>query len=222
MDCKLTPPGAVTPAPAGAAGTTGNQQVTTREAYVAYTGGNGDPASNLTVTGGLFALPFGYILPVSSATYLTPERPLAFGEGSSGLFNIQDYDKGLQVSYNVGQQLSFLPAGLKLTAALVNGTGRTSDATDKFRDQVYRVAYQTPNKVVSIGGSYYLGQVGVPAVTGNLIGPGTTGDGLSVYRPEERTLRRGCSNYAAERPIPERGICRRFVRTAFLLCFADS
>ncbi len=148
-----------------------NQQVTVREGYVAYTGGNGNPAKNVTFTAGLFATPFGYILPASMSTTLAPERPLAFNESGAGLFNSQDYDKGLQVGYNTGQQILFLPAGLKLTAALVNGTGRTSDATDKYRDQVYRIAYQTPNKIVSVGGSYYLGQVNTPAVTGNFIGP---------------------------------------------------
>ncbi len=141
-----------------------NQQVTTREAYVAYTLGNGDAAKNLTATAGLFANPFGYILPVSSATYISPERPLAFSESGAGIWTNQDYDKGVQFSYNTGQQLLFLPAGLKLTAALVNGTGRTSEDTDAFKDQIYRIAYQTPNKVVSIGGSYYYGQVNTPNV----------------------------------------------------------
>jgi len=153
------------------AGTNANQQVTTREGYVAYTGGDGNPAKNLTVTAGLFALPFGYIVPVSSATYITPERPLAFSEAGYGLFATQDYDKGIQFSYNTAQQLAFLPAGLKLTAAIVNGTGRTSDATDKYRDQVYRVAYQSTDKVFSVGTSYYLGQVNVPAVPTNLTSP---------------------------------------------------
>ncbi|MGI4790301.1 MAG: porin [Janthinobacterium lividum] len=145
-------------------GTNANQQVTTREAYVAYTLGNGNAAKNLTATAGLFATPFGYALPQSMANSISPERPLAFSEGSAGIFNSQDYDKGLQLSYNTGQQLLFLPAGLKLTAAVVNGTGRTSDDTDAFKDQIYRVGYQSPNKVVSLGGSYYYGQVDTPNV----------------------------------------------------------
>ena len=147
----------------GAVSTT-NQQVTTREAYAAYTFGNGDIKKNLTATAGLFPTPFGYILPTSSATYISPERPLAFSEGGAGIFNSQDYDKGIQLSYNTSQQLIFLPAGLKLTAALVNGTGRTSEDTDKFKDQVYHIGYQSANKVVSLGGSYYYGQVNVPGV----------------------------------------------------------
>ncbi len=157
-------------------GANANQQVTTREAYVAYTVGNGDPAKNLTATAGLFALPFGYILPVSSATYISPERPLAFSEAGYGIFATQDYDKGIQLSYNTAQQLLFLPAGLKLTAALVNGSGRTSNDTDGFKDQVYHIGYQTPNKVVSVGGSYYYGQINTSAVPSNLApnAPGMT------------------------------------------------
>ena len=151
---------------ASGAVTTANQQVTTREAYAAYTFGNGDIKKNLTMTAGLFANPFGYILPVSSATYLSPERPLAFSEGGAGIWTNQDYDKGVQLSYNTGQQLLFLPAGIKLTAALVNGSGRTSESTDRFKDQIYRIGYQSPNKVVSLGGSYYYGQVNTPSVLG--------------------------------------------------------
>ncbi len=159
------------------AGANANQQVTTREAYVAYTGGNGDPAKNLTATAGLFANPFGYILPVSSATYLTPERPLAFSESGAGIWTNQDYDKGIQLSYNVGQQLLFLPSGLKLTAALVNGSGRTSDDSDGFKDQIYRIAYQSKDKVVSVGGSYYYGQINTSGIPGNLVTGTVTGTG---------------------------------------------
>ena len=151
-------------------GANANQQVTVREAYAAYTLGNGNAAKNLTVTGGLFATPFGYILPGSMANSVSPERPLAFSESGAGLFATQDYDKGLQLSYNTGQQLLFLPAGIKLTAALINGAGRTSDDTDAFKDQIYRVAYQTPNKVVSVGGSYYYGQINTSGIPANIAG----------------------------------------------------
>jgi uncharacterized membrane protein len=147
-------------------GANANQQVTTREAYAAYTFGNGDAKKNLTATAGLFATPFGYVLPGSMANFIAPERPLAFSEAGYGLFPTQDYDKGVQLSYNTGQQLLFLPAGIKLTAALVNGTGRTSNDTDRFKDQVYHIGYQSANKVVSLGGSYYYGQVNAPAVLG--------------------------------------------------------
>ncbi len=144
------------------AGAVPNQQVTVREGYVAYTTGDGDASRNLTITAGEFANPFGYILPVSSATYLTPERPLAFSESNYGLFNAQDYDKGVQLSYNTPSQLAFIPAGLKLTVAAVNGAGRVGENSDRKIDTIYRVAYQTPNKVLSIGSSYYLGQIKDP------------------------------------------------------------
>ena len=157
----------------GAVSTT-NQQVTTREAYAAYTFGDGDQAKNLTVTAGEFATPFGYILPVSSATYISPERPLAFSEGGAGIFNGQDYDKGVQFGYNLGQKLIFIPAGLKLTAAFINGSGRNSEDVDRTVDQVYHIGYQTPNKVFSLGGSYYEGQI-------NTATPGTVVGNTAVY-----------------------------------------
>ncbi len=164
-------------------GTNANQQVTVREGYVAYTGGNGDDTKNLTATAGLFNVPFGYNLPASQSVLISPERPLAFNEGTAGIFNGVDYDKGIQLSYNTGQQLLFLPAGLKLTAALVNGSGRTSDDSDSFKDQVYRIAYQTKNKVVSVGGSYYYGQINTPSV----LGAPAAGTG-SVYTGRKKEL----------------------------------
>ena len=92
--------------------------------------------TSAAVTAGLFPNPFGYILSASSSAILSPERPLAFGEGAAGIFNLQDYDKGIQLGYSTRQRLLFLPAGLKLTPALVNGAGRSGDATDAFMDQI--------------------------------------------------------------------------------------
>ena len=160
----------------GAVSTT-NQQVTTREAYAAYTFGDGNAAKNLTVTAGQFATPFGYILPVSSATYISPERPLAFSEGGAGIFATQDYDKGVQLGYNLGEKLLFIPSGLKLTAAFINGAGRFSENSDRTIDQVYHIGYQTTDKVFSLGGSYYEGQIKTSAIPGNLLTGGATGTG---------------------------------------------
>jgi hypothetical protein len=127
-------------------GATTNQQVTVREGYVAYTFGSGDPAKAATVTAGEFATPFGYELPSSTANILTPERHLVTSEASYGIMANEDYDKGVQLSYNTPQQLiGFLPGGLKLSASFINGTGRASEDTDRRIDQVYHVAYQTPN-----------------------------------------------------------------------------
>ncbi len=135
-----------------------NQQVTVREGYVAYTFGDGS-AKNPTVTAGLFATPFGYQVPASTSSILTPERPLAFNESSVGIWAGDEYDKGVQLGYNTPQQLLFLPAGLKLTAALLNGTGRNSEEVDRHVDQAYRIAYQTTDKQFGAGVSYYDGQL---------------------------------------------------------------
>ena len=83
-------------------GANANQQVTVREAYAAYTFGNGNAAKNLTATAGMFATPFGYVLPGSMANFIAPERPLAFSEAGYGLFPTQDYDKGIQLATTRG------------------------------------------------------------------------------------------------------------------------
>src|SRR5262249_6870123 len=88
---------------AGGATTTSNQQVTVREGYVSYTFGNGDLVRSPTVTVGQYANPFGYELPLSSSLILAPERPLAFNEGGVGLFANQDYDRGVQLFWPLGQ-----------------------------------------------------------------------------------------------------------------------
>ena len=148
------------------AGASPNQQVTVREGYVAYTFGDGKPADAPTFTAGLFANPFGFQIPTSAAAILTPERPLAFSEAGYGIWANQDYDKGIQLSYNTPQQLiGFLPGGLKVSASLVNGNGRTGEDNDRHVDGIYRIGYQTPNKQLGAGVSYYDGQVPEAAAT---------------------------------------------------------
>jgi hypothetical protein len=129
----------------------GSSPVSVREGNFTYTFGDGNPATNLSVTAGMFANPFGYILPLSSSSTIQAERPLAFNEGGQGLFASQDYDRGVQVSGNAGP--------IKYTAALINGTGLTSNDTDRQLDQVYRLAYQTGDKKLGVGASYYNGHV---------------------------------------------------------------
>ncbi|BDI28077.1 hypothetical protein CCAX7_001280 [Capsulimonas corticalis] len=128
-----------------------NSAVSVREGYVNYTFGNGDPLKNIGITAGMFSTPFGYILPLSTANHIQAERPLAFNEGGQGLFSGQDYDRGVQVTGG--------SASLRLTAALINGTGQVSNDTDRQVDQVYRAAYQTGDKKLGIGVSYYNGHV---------------------------------------------------------------
>ena len=93
---------------------------------MAYTGGDGNAAEEPDGDGGPVRDPFGYILP-QSRRRATSARSVRWRSARAGraCSTHQDYDKGIQLSYNTGQQLLFLPAGLKLTAALVNGSGRT-------------------------------------------------------------------------------------------------
>ena len=130
----------------------GGNAVTAREGNVTYTLGDGS-ARNVALTAGLFANPFGYELPTSSSSILSPERPLAFSEtGNGGPFNGQDYDRGVMANLQSGY--------IKYTAAFVNGTGlATGTDTDRKIDQIYRAAYQTGNKVFGLSASYYNGTV---------------------------------------------------------------
>jgi hypothetical protein len=162
----------------GGAGATGNT-VTFREGYIAYTPGDGS-AKYPTFTAGQFANFFGYQLPLSSSSILSPERPLAFNEGGNGLFNNQDYDRGVQLSYGFkglmhSENPSYLP--LKATVALINGSGLNQNSSNQLKDSVYRLAFQTEDKVFGIGASYYSGNItNPPSVTGEVpaTGPGYT------------------------------------------------
>ena len=149
------------------AGATPNQQVTAREGFIAYTFGDGS-AKYPTLTAGLFSNPYGYELSTSPALILTPERPLAFSEAGYGLFPNQDFDKGVQITYGVA------PGGLplKLTAALVNGAGRTGEEVNRRIDQIYRAAYQSTNKQLGVGVSYYDGEIDTPGTITGALGTG--------------------------------------------------
>lgn len=134
-----------------ASGATVNPQVKVLEAYGAYTPGNGT-SKYPSITMGEFANPYGYIEPASPAAFITPERPLAFSENNNvGLFDSQDYDKGLRLLYQ--------PSSWKFTYALVNGAGRQSENVYDHYDSIYRIAYATPNKVFNMGTSYYDGLI---------------------------------------------------------------
>lgn len=131
-----------------------NQAVSVREGNVTYTPGDGT-AKNPAFTVGLFANPFGYALPLSSANIVWPERPLAFNENSEGIFSGQDYDRGVQISYS--------PTPIRLTAAFVNGSGRGSNDTDRRIDTVLRAAYSPRDDSWGVGASYYDGDISYSA-----------------------------------------------------------
>lgn len=127
-------------------------QVKVKEAGDYYTPGDGS-SKYPTFGFGQFATPFGYILPASMSTTLTPERPLAFSESSSGygLFNNQDYDKGVKVNYG--------PGNIKFVGALINGSGQNTEDFDNHLDTVARVSYGPSTGLYNIGASYYNGEI---------------------------------------------------------------
>lgn len=130
--------------------TTSTTPVKIKEAGVYYTPGDGS-SKYPTFAAGQFSTPFGYIIPMTMTNSLTPERPLAFSESSLGygLFNNQDYDKGLKVLYG--------PRNVKLTYALINGSGQNTENVYNHFDSVARVCYTTTDKTYSVGASYYGG-----------------------------------------------------------------
>jgi len=134
---------------------TSNQQVTVRDANGTYTFGDGSPAKNLSITAGQLFNFFGYQLPLSSSAILTPERPLAFNETGFGLWANDDYDKGVKVTAPL-QGIASIP--ITLYAAAVNGD-RASESVDRRIDGIYRAAYQSPNKALGVGLSYYGGHL---------------------------------------------------------------
>ncbi len=126
-----------------------NQQVTVREAWASYTTGDGTPGINPTVTAGLFALPFGYALPASQSTNITPERPLVINENTGGIFAAQDYDKGIKAAW--------APNAFAVTYAAVNGDGRNTENVSGRLDSVLHVAYHPVTEFFTVGASYYAG-----------------------------------------------------------------
>jgi hypothetical protein len=155
--------------------------VSVKEGNISYTLGDGNPTAHATITAGQFANFFGTILPGSAADFLAPERPLAFNEGGNGLWQNQDYDRGVAVS------VPFMDH-LRVTAAVINGTGAgtpssstaTSGLLDKRRpDEIYRLAYQSATmngfKNFTLGASYYNGEISRSYANGGGVIPTTAG-----------------------------------------------
>jgi hypothetical protein len=130
----------------------GNNNVVVKEANVSYTFGKGEISKNPSIMAGIFANFFGYVLPISTADMLTPERPLAFNDGASGLWINQDYDRGIDLNIPFGQ-------GFTLRGGVVNGTGLSGNDNNDHVDPIVRLGYQTKNHVFGIGASYYDGRI---------------------------------------------------------------
>jgi hypothetical protein len=133
-----------------------NAAVTVKEGWVSYTLGNGNeptnnPYMNPTVIAGQFATPFGYMLPLGTNVMFTPERPLAFSEGSAGLFTNQDYDRGLELAYS--------PSFFHLVFAAINGDGSVGNEETHGLDTIYKAGVHTKNNVASADVSWYEGHL---------------------------------------------------------------
>lgn len=133
-----------------------NAALTVKEGWVSYTFGNGqqpsnNPYQNGVITAGQFATPFGYMLPLGTNVMNTPERPLAFNEGSAGIFANQDYDKGLQLAYS--------PSFVRLLFAAINGDGSINNDESHQLDEVYKVGVHTKDNVLSADASWYQGHL---------------------------------------------------------------
>ena len=143
-----------------------------REVSVAYTFGDGDAARHPTLIAGQFANLFGFVLNESNADFIGIERPMVLSDASSGLWQNQDFDRGVGIAIPVG-------AGFKASASVINGTGRgtaagvstsalaapsASSVDNKRRpDKIYRLAYQPVSvrglRTLGIGASYYDGEI---------------------------------------------------------------
>lgn len=135
-----------------------NAAVTVKEGWVCYTFGNGDPMKNPAITAGQFATPFGYMLPLGTNVMLTPERPLAFNEGSAGIFANQDYDRGLQLAYS--------PTLFRLVFAAINGDGSVGNDESHGIDTIYKAGVHDPKNILSADVSWYQGHLPDTAHTG--------------------------------------------------------
>lgn len=145
---------------AGAANTTPNGQPATgifRRVYGQYTFGDGK-ADKLTITAGQFWNPFGFAINNPLPFWYTPERPLLGKESARGLWENAEFDRGVQ--------LSLAPKDAYFALAVVNGTGWTSNDTNRARDIVLRARKFYPQAGVSFGGSYYSGTFAAGVTTG--------------------------------------------------------
>lgn len=146
-------------APSGQFNTTsaGNTPINTRRLYGQYTFGDGKPGK-LMITAGQFWNPFGFAISNPLPFWYAPERPLLGKESARGLWDGQEFDRGVQ--------LSIAPKDAFLSVSVINGTGLTSNDTNRARDIVLRARKFYPKSGVSFGGSYYSGTFAASVTTG--------------------------------------------------------
>ena len=146
-------------APSGAFNTTpaGSTQVATRRIYGQYTFGDGKP-DKPTITVGQFWNPFGFAISNPLPFWYAPERPLLGKESARGLWENQEFDRGVQ--------LSLAPKDAYLSLSVINGTGLLSNDTNRARDIVFRARKFLPKSGIAFGGSYYTGTFAASVATG--------------------------------------------------------
>ena len=128
-----------------------NAAVTVTEAWASYTFGNGKQNVYPTLMAGQFYTQFGYMLPLTSSETLTPESPLAFNEGTAGLFANQKYDRGIELNYS--------PSLFRFYVSLINGDGSVSNDESHGLDTIYKAGVHTKDNVASADVSWYEGHL---------------------------------------------------------------
>jgi hypothetical protein len=140
--------------PSGSANTSvaGTTSVQTRRLYGQHTFGDGKP-SNLSVAFGQFWNPFGFAINNPAPFWYTPERPLLGKESARGLFEGQEFDRGVKFEItpkkSKGQDTYAL--------ALINGSGLASNDTNRKSDLVVRYTKKPTASVFTYGASLYRG-----------------------------------------------------------------
>lgn len=140
---ELATPGAINTSAQGTA------QTFVRRALGQYTFGDGSP-KNISLVFGQINNPFGFAVSNPRPLQYQPERPLAFNEGGNGLFSTQEFDRGIRVVY--------APQPYSVSLALVNGSGATSNDTNRIKDVIARATYAL-NPTLSVGVSGYEGDI---------------------------------------------------------------
>jgi hypothetical protein len=132
------------------AGTRGKYNVTTKDAYITYTLGDGNASKNYAVTAGQFLTPFGYQLVQSSSVRETPEN----AQIVKTLFDAVEYDRGVKL--NSGLDYPFF-----VEVAAMNGYGAGANVTDNNHDKAFvgRVRKSFGN-TLDTGVSFYSGKAG--------------------------------------------------------------
>jgi hypothetical protein len=153
-----------------------NQQVTMIQAFGSYKLGDAS-AKYPAISAGLVGNPFGYAVGLYPPSAITPERPLAFQlTNNVGLWDSQDTDKGLSIGYG--------PKQVKLTYALLSGSGRQSEEIQNHFDSVVHLEYTSPTKIFNFGTSYYDGDTARGRNTGD--GDATITSGLTYPEPKKQ------------------------------------